>query len=197
MMEWIESIDRSIVLWVNGWHTPWLDYVMWIISAKLTWVPLYVLLLILYIRSYDWKKGVIFLLAAILCVALTDQISVHLFKEMFQRYRPSHHSLLTNKLHFYDLGNGDLYKGGMYGFISSHAANFAGICFFAMIQLKKHYSWLTYMLISVVTIVCFSRIYLGVHYLSDIIVGVVIGGLIAIIVNRLMYKPIMNKYFKE
>jgi undecaprenyl-diphosphatase len=194
-MEWIESIDRSIVLWVNGWHSPMLDKFMWIISAKLTWVPLYVLILILFIRSYNWKKGIVFLLAVIICVTLTDQISVHLFKDLFQRYRPSHHSLLTDRLHFYSLGNGNFYKGGMYGFVSSHAANFAGVCFFAMIQLRKSYSWLSYLLILILLLVCFSRIYLGVHYLSDVTVGVALGGLIALIVNRFIFKPVINKYF--
>ena len=201
MMEWIESIDRSIVLWINGWNSPGLDVLMWVISAKLTWIPFYLLLIegnstTNQKPAQNDKKTIVFFLAALVCVALTDQISVHLFKELIQRYRPSHNTLITEQLHLYDLGDGNLYKGGMYGFISSHAANFAGICMFAYIQLKSSYSWLKYLLISVVLIVCLSRIYLGVHYLSDVLVGALLGCLIAYLVSSFIYKPISSRYFK-
>ena len=71
-MESLEAIDRAIVLWVNGLNTPFLDEFMWIVSGKLTWIPLYVLFLYLFIQQSGLKKGVIFLLCAIAAVALTD-----------------------------------------------------------------------------------------------------------------------------
>ena len=196
-MEWLESIDRSFVIWVNSWNTPFFDEFMWIVSGKLTWIPLYLLLLALYIRSFNWRKGLLFLFSALLCLALTDQISVHLFKDTFLRYRPSHHALLTDHLHFYDLGNKDLYKGGLYGFVSSHAANFAGICFFAFLQLRNEYRWLKYILILSVMVVCLSRIYLGVHYLSDVFFGALLGIIIAWLIDRFVFQILLYKLFQK
>lgn len=197
MMEWLESLDRSFVLWVNSWNTPFFDEFMWIVSGKLTWIPLYLLLIALYVRSFDWRRGLLFLFSAILCVVLSDQISVHLFKDTFLRYRPSHHALLTNQLHFYDLGNNDLYKGGLYGFVSSHAANFTTVCFFAYLQLRNRYKWLKYILFFSVLIVCLSRIYLGVHYLSDVCFGALLGIIIAWLIDRFVFQILLYKLFQK
>lgn len=195
MMESLEAIDRAIVLWVNGLNTSFLDEFMWVISGKLTWVPLYLLFLYLFVRQSGIKKGIVFLLCAIITVVLTDQISVQLFKEMFMRYRPSHHGLLTDHLHFYDFGDGHLYKGGTYGFISSHAANFVGVCSFALLGLRKNNAWIFPLTLISILLVCFSRIYLGVHYLSDVLVGAMVGLLIAILVFRFIFIAIIGREF--
>ena len=193
MMEWLESIDRSIVLTVNSWNSPFMDEFMWIVSAKLTWIPLYIILFTLCYRKFGLKTSIIFLLVGIVTVAITDQLSNHLFKDLIQRYRPSHHSLLTNKLHFYDLGGGDLYKGGMYGFISSHASNFFGVCVFAILVLRSKVKSITPILLLIAILVCFSRIYLGVHYLSDIFAGALFGTIVAWLCHRFLFLNIVKK----
>lgn len=183
-METLEAIDRSIVLWINGMHSPWADKFMWIVSGKITWIPLYVLLLFLFARAYGWGKAGFFLISVTVAVTLSDQISVHLFKDMFLRYRPSHHAELTNVLHFYPISETDYYKGGMYGFVSSHAANFMVVCLMAVLALRKTYRWLSIPLIVIFLLVCYSRMYLGVHYASDLIGGALIGALIAYPMHR-------------
>lgn len=196
MIESLEEIDRAIVLTVNGWNTPFWDEVMWIISGKLTWIPFYLFIVFLSWKSVGWKSTLFFVLCAGIVVAITDQSSTHLFKNVFERYRPSHHALLTDKLHFYAMEDG-FYKGGMYGFVSAHAANFFGICMFALFHLRKKFPTMIPVLVVVATLVSFSRIYLGVHYLSDVLVGGILGTLSAWFVYRFIFTTIMARITTE
>ena len=131
-----------------------------------------------------------------MAVAIADLTSVHLFKNVFERYRPSHHSLLTDKLHFYKFENGEFYKGGQFGFVSSHAANFAAICVYTLLILKNTYRFLLPLLIVCTILILFSRIYLGVHYLSDVLVGSLLGALSGFIAFKYIFTPIITKDFR-
>ena len=195
MIDNLEAIDRAIVLTINSWNNPLLDEVMWLISGKLTWIPFYAFLLYLFFRQSGLKKSIVFLICAVAVVAITDQVSVHLFKEMFLRYRPSHHALLTERLHFYEMENGELYKGGMYGFISSHASNFLAVCTFSFLALRRTYPKIIIALGIAAFLVIYSRLYLGVHYLSDVFAGAFVGILVAFLVFRFVFIPILGKEF--
>ena len=143
---------------------------MWWISSKIIWVPLYIFLVYLAYRKMDLKGIAVFLIFAIVAVVLSDLISVHLFKNVFQRYRPSHNLNLLGKLHFYGLSDGSVYKGGKFGFVSSHAANFGALLTCSWLVLRKNYQNLILLLLVCGFLVCYSRIYLGVHYPSDVLV---------------------------
>ena len=187
MIEFLEAIDQDIILTINGWNTPFLDALMWIVSGKFTWFPFYALLLYLFWRKTNTRQALFFLLTTIVVVAIVDLSSVQLFKNVFERYRPSHNYLLTNLLHFHVYDNGEFYKGGMYGFVSSHAANFFGICTFAYLTMRSTYPKIFPYLFFVAVLVGYSRIYLGVHYLSDVLCGGLLGILGAIFVYRFVY----------
>ncbi len=193
MIEWLESIDRAIVLTVNSWNTPFLDEFFWLVSAKLTWIPFYLFLLFLFFRKNDWKTAGIFLLMAIVAVGLSDFTSSQIIKDGIMRYRPSHHTLLTDQLHFYQFSDGEFYKGGQYGFVSSHAANFFAVCTFSWLTLRKWYPKIGWLVFSVAILVSFSRLYLGVHYLSDLAGGAVLGATFAWLVFRFLFLPINEK----
>ncbi|MFO0495930.1 MAG: hypothetical protein ACK50Y_10405, partial [Flavobacteriia bacterium] len=109
MIEWLESIDRGIVLAVNGMHTPFLDEIMWLVSGRLTWIPLYIYLIFIALQNIGTKKTAVFLVFVILAVAFSDLISVHLFKNVFLRYRPSHNLLIMDQLHYYQEAPGEFY----------------------------------------------------------------------------------------
>lgn len=185
MTEWLEKIDQDFVLWVNGLHTPFLDEFFWLISSKWIWIPFYLLLIFLFYRKNNWYKTIYFVLFAVLSIGIADLISVHLFKEVFMRYRPSHNLNLTDKLHYYQFSDGSFYQGGQFGFISSHAANFAALFTWSGLHLYRYYRKFPYVLVIIFLFVIVSRIYLGVHYLSDVLAGGVLGAIIGYVLFRL------------
>lgn len=193
MIDYLEGIDRMIVLTVNGWNNSFLDAFFWFISQRITWIPLYILIAFFAWKTLPKKQLVIFVILTILCVALADLVSVHLFKNVFLRYRPSHHADLTERLHFYLKANGEFYKGGMYGFVSSHAANFFALATFVSLSLNAVYPKLKWFLFSIAFLVSFSRLYQGVHYASDLFAGALLGISIAFILYRFVYLKWINK----
>lgn len=194
MIDFLESIDRLIVQTINGWNTPFLDEIMWTFSAKITWIPLYFFLAYLGFKKLGWKKALFYISCVILAVGSTDFVCSGIIKEIIQRYRPSHNLLLTENLHFYQFEDGSFYKGGQYGFVSSHAGNFFVLSWLIGWILKPYYKRLLSTLLILAVIISYSRIYFGVHYLSDIIGGFIIGTTIAFLVYKYIYLKFENRF---
>ena len=193
MIEFLERIDQRIVLLINGLHTPVLDEVMWLISGKLVWLPFYFLLIYLTYQKVAFKQLLVFIAVAIVGVVFSDLICTYGFKEVFQRYRPSHNLLLQTKLHLYEEKPGEFYAGGAYGFISSHAANFFSLAIFIGLALKKFYPNLLWQCVIIASVVSISRVYLGVHYVSDIFLGGLLGCSMGYISYRWIYLKVVLK----
>jgi len=191
MIDWIETLDHKFVLFINGFHTPFLDEFMWIVSGKLIWIPLYLTILYFSYRQNGIKKSFFFLLVAVLCVILSDVLSSQVIKNLVARYRPSHHLFLSQKLHFYMKNSGELYKGGQFGFVSSHAANFFALAVLSANYLRRRYPFFPYLLFLFAVLVSISRIYLGVHYVTDILGGAVIGSCFGYLGWRFMKSRIL------
>ena len=173
MIELLKNIDTRLFLFFNSNHTPFMDSVMNITGNKFTWIPLYLFLIFFVWRKKKDKMWLVVLSVAIL-ITLSDQISVQLFKETFQRYRPCHNLLLQDKIH---LINGEC--GGLYGFVSSHAANsFALITFLSLFFRRMDFFLCLYIWASFVS---YSRVYAGVHYPFDILGGMLLGVFLGII----------------
>ena len=186
MLEQLLHIDTEILLAINGWHAPWADTLMWIISAKATWIPLYLLLIGLLVWRYrqpaptpiKWLQKVpacvVMIVAIGLAVGAADFIASGILKDWVARPRPSRVPELEGVLH---LVNG--YKSGRYGFVSSHAANTMAVALlFSLIWRNKI---ATCGLMLWVAANCYSRMYLGVHYPTDILGGLIVGSLVAVV----------------
>ena len=177
MLEFLLQLDRTLFLLMNGAHTPWVDPLMTGVSATYTWIPLYALLLALFFRNLSWKYALTAVGAVLLCFLLTDRTSVLLFKSFFCRLRPSHEPTLEGMVHLLEG------RGGLYGFVSSHAANLFGLATLSCLILRK--KWLTWSLFVLVSVIGYSRIYVGKHYPFDVICGALLGILIGWIVYKL------------
>lgn len=167
-VEHILIYERDPFLWLNKHHNLFWDSFMWIYSEKTTWIPLCLIALVVYAYKVQWKKVTLFVLCMVLLGLLCDQISAGLIKHFFERYRPSRHPDFEN----YVLLVKD-YRGGRFGFVSAHAANGFGIATFTSLIFK--YKRFTIIMFSWALITAYSRIYLGVHFISDIIGGMLLG----------------------
>ncbi|HPS84407.1 MAG TPA: phosphatase PAP2 family protein [Bacteroidales bacterium] len=170
MIEFFENIDRKLFLLINGCHSDFADFFFFWVSNKYTWIPFYILLLFLCFRVLKNKWWLLLIFIPLLITA-TDQISVHLFKNVFLRYRPCQNLELKDFVH---LVNG--YCGGKYGFISSHAANSFGLAIFVWLILRRKYRyWFWILFAGYAGLIGYSRIYLGAHYPADVFVGALVG----------------------
>ncbi len=165
----LERLDQQLLLLLNSFHSPFFDQVMYAISGKVIWIPLYLAILIYMIIKYK-RKFLIILLFVILAATLADQISV-LIKNSVQRLRPCHEPALDGLVH---LVRGEC--GGLYSFVSSHATNSFNVALISLLFIRKR--WFSISIVLWALVVGYSRIYLGVHYPGDVICGSILGALI-------------------
>ena len=189
MIDFLESVDHTLIQTINGFNSEFMDEFMWFFSGPFIVIPIVLLISWTLYKSYSLRESGWILFGIIITIALADLSSVYLFKEVFMRYRPSHHIELSQQLHFYQFDNGDFYQGGKYGFVSSHAANYFSLLVLVYGLVQQY--WMKILLVLIVLIILYSRVYLGVHYVSDVICGAILGYLIAkLVLHFLILKQI-------
>lgn len=186
-MEWLQNIletDKELFLYLNHFHNEFWDTIMLMVTRKETWIPFYLVILFFFVKNYRTKSILVFLFLALTILA-ADQFSV-LLKETFQRLRPVHEPTIQSLVH------NVLRKGGLYGFVSSHAANsFAIFIFTARIFKNRSYSFLLFFW---ALLLSYSRIYSGVHYPLDILGGAILGLLVGFVFYKL-FLFVENHFF--
>ena len=168
----LEKADQLATLEINSWHSGITDPIWEFFSNIPIWIPMYILIVALVIWRLGWKKGLIVIAAAALTFGFCDQFS-NFLKALTERLRPCNDPyMISNGLHI-------LEKGGKYGFFSAHAANAFGLATSTFIGLRTDnahkYDWYAYFMYTWAFLVAVSRIFVGKHFLGDIIVGSMIG----------------------
>lgn len=169
MCEAINSLDTQLFLFLNHQHNSFFDIIMYGASHRLLGAPFY-LWLVYYLIKYYKRESIPIFISIVILITLSDQISAHVIKNTVMRLRPSHEPTLSGLIHLSIAG-----PGGLYGFVSSHAANISAISTFLIIFFKNKFKWLNIFLVLLTFMVCYSRIYNGVHYPGDVLGGAVLG----------------------
>jgi undecaprenyl-diphosphatase len=175
MLEFLLQLDRELFLFLNGLHMSWLDPVMFFLSNKYGWIPLYAFLMYISVKKFGWRT-IFMLLFIVLMITITDQ-ATGFMKSFFQRYRPSRDENLEGLVHI--VNN---YRGGRYGFVSAHAANSFALAVFIVHIFGKKLPYLVPLMFTYAFVNTYTRIYLGVHYPGDVIAGALTGILVALII---------------
>ncbi len=161
-------MDRQLTLLLNGSQSLYLDGVAWTATRTLTWIPLAIVLLYVIVRDNNLRGIWHVVLGIALSILLADQMASSVFKPLVARWRPTHNPEI---MYMIDVVNG--YRGGNYGFFSSHASNTWAIAMFVSLLARRRF--LTISLASWALLNCWTRVYLGVHYLGDLAVGTLWG----------------------
>lgn len=179
----LDSYDQSIMLFLNYDGGVWLDNFWYAYSGKFIWIGMYLLILfqVFHLKrpiKENYRSLIWFVICTALIIVLSDQISSGIIKHLVERPRPSHNPAIEDMLHYVND-----YKGGRFGFVSSHAANSIGLVVWLCYIFKAPVFRFTIFIWSILT--CYSRIYLGVHYLGDILGGLCVGVLSAVFTHYL------------
>lgn len=173
IVEGILPLERSLFFLLNGSDSAFWDNLMRTISSTKVWIPLYLFVLFLVFYKTSLKSAALVTIFFILMVVCCDQLSSGLMKPFFERPRPGHHPDFKDLV---DVVNG--YRGGGYSFISGHATNACGFAVLLALIFRQRWVWLVALIWAVA--ISYSRIYLGMHFVSDVVVGMIAGTLIAV-----------------
>ena len=181
LLQW----DQDLFLLLNGAGTKTFDPFWVFISSTKSAIPIFIFIIFLLIKKHrsSFWQGLVLILVV---VSLADLTSVHAFKNVFMRLRPSHAPELADQIRLL------VSKAGLYGFVSSHAANFFAIAAIVSTLFSER-KYLPYILYSWATLVAYSRVYVGKHYVLDVIGGAILGILIGKVIWFII-KKIKEKY---
>jgi len=181
-MEEIILEDKQAMIFLNNLGSSTFDPFWILVSEKWFWIPLYVIFLYFLYKNFNKKSLFYILLFVALGITASDQIA-NIFKFGFERLRPCHDPSLEGLLR-------EVKCGGKFGFYSAHSSNSFFVATYLTMLLGKKIKQLPYFLFVWAAIVAYSRVYLGMHFPGDIIVGAIMGILLALFFGTLAKKVI-------
>ena len=182
--------DTSVTLAINGFHCGYLDNFMMMYSGRFIWIPLYLSIFIVMVRNFSIKAVICNLLVVVILITFCDQVVSTGIRPLIYRLRPANLDNPISPL----INVVDGYRGGRYGFPSAHAANCWGAFFFVSYVFRR--GLLSYVLAAWALVMCWSRVYLGVHYFGDVLCGMLVGLVNASIIYYL-FQHYLRKYAQQ
>lgn len=183
-MNWIE-LDRNLTLALNGWNSPFFDPIMTFASKVWVWFPLYIAVIIWYFCRKNWKEAAIIVAALLIGVLISDRLSFHL-KEAIGRLRPFADPLIADSVRLLEKPGSHLF-----GFPSGHACN--AFCAALLSSLTARRKWWAPIAFTWASLLSYSRIYVGKHYLGDVLAGALLGLLLGAIIYLIIRRLIIKK----
>lgn len=178
----IQDMDMQVLSIFNGSDNIMLDQMVQILTSGLTWIPLYVMLFFVVMRNNETMGQIALVVgSAIFCVLFADGLVDGIIKQLAERWRPSNDLTFKYMVQVVD----DIRLKG-YSFCSAHAANTMSLAVFFSLLIRSKMLTITLVIWSLIN--CWTRLYLGVHYPSDILCGMIIGIIVGILVYLLYYK---------
>ena len=176
------DMDMSVLQFFNGGGNLLMDQIVWVLTSGFTWIPLYLALFYIVIRNNETMSQIgLVVFSAFLCVFFADGIVDGIIKPLVARWRPSNDPVIKYTIH---VVNNMRLKD--FGFCSAHAANTMSLAVFFSLLIRSKLMTITMVVWSLVN--CWTRLYLGVHYPSDILCGLLLGAVIGVLVYILYYK---------
>lgn len=190
IIEQLKWVDTQVFLFFNGLHNTYWDYFMTMYSDRFIWIPFYLSFIYVMIRNFHTKVILACLAVISAIIFISDQTTSSVLKPMVERMRPSNlENPISPMVHV--VFN---YRGGRFGFPSSHASNAWSMAFFAMYLVRRNK--LTAFLFGWAFLMSYSRIYLGVHYPGDLLVGTLIGFITATLCYH-VFKYFAKEYTEQ
>jgi len=165
------ELDKEVTVVINSLRTEWADGFFYYVSQTWFWLPAAAVLIWLGWREWGWKRLLCIVVGVTVCLVISDQLC-NIIKNSVCRLRPSHDPSLEGIIMTVKG-----YAGGKYGFCSAHACNTSVVAVFTALVVRR--KWFAWMMGVWVVLNCWSRIYLGVHYLGDVVCGALLGAIIA------------------
>ena len=181
MLDNLLKLDQQLTLFLNGSDSLFWDGVAQTATKTVTWLPLAVVLLYVIIRNNDIRNVLLIIVSMALCVLIADQVASGICKPFFARFRPAQDPHI---MYMVDIVDG--YRGGRFGFFSSHASNTFALAVFVSLLIRHRA--LTLGLVSWALLNCWTRVYLGVHYVGDLFVGTCFGCIVGFVIYFLFKK---------
>lgn len=187
-MQTLVEIDREILSFFNGSDSLFIDNLAVSLTSGVTWIPLYLALLYVVIKNNETMKQIMLVIGCVcLCIILSDGMADFIVKPLVGRFRPSNDPFIKYTI---DVVNG--IRGTQYGFFSAHASNTFCIAMFFSLLVRNKKFVIAMCLWSLVN--CWTRLYLGLHYPSDILVGLLWGGMVGAFVYYVYIKSYLRMY---